>query len=419
MMRPEVSDPVGIHSGAATQLGLGERPRWIQVLSHISPEFGGIAASVPELARATEETGAYACDSVAFCSNEEMSGAAPSLRNAVRIFSPSRLRNLLDLQMRRELYASIQSAKGIHIHGLWETHCTAGARLARAIRRPYIVSAHGMLDAWSVRQKRFKKAFYAALVETPILKRAACLRALTSTEADDYRRIGLPNPIVVVPNGVSVPPAVTAGLFFEQFPELAGKRIALFLGRLHAKKGVDILLEAWSSLGSSGSALPGANAHLVIAGPCDDVTRARLAAFSAQLRIQHSVTFTGMLAGPRKWAALAAAHSFVLPSYSEGFSVSILEALAMALPVIISEPCHMPEVSEHGAGWVIRPEAAAVRDALAAFFACSQTEAEAMGYRGRMLAQQHYAWPVVGRQMAEVYQWLEGGPKPKSVEVLL
>ncbi|MBL8210487.1 MAG: glycosyltransferase [Bryobacterales bacterium] len=418
MTRLEVSEPIGTQPAVAASLGAGDRPRWIQVLSHISSEFGGIAASVPELARATEETGAYICDSVAFCSSQEIAGAAPSLRNTVRIFSPSRLRNLLDFQMRRDLYASIQSAKGIHIHGLWETHCTAGARLARAIRRPYIVSAHGMLDAWSVRQKRFKKAFYAALIETPILKRAACLRALTSTEADDYRRIGLPNPIVVVPNGVAVPPAVTPELFFELFPKLAEKRIALFLGRLHAKKGVDLLLEAWSGLCQGSAGAPG-NAHLVIAGPCDDATQTRLHGLCAPLGIENSVTFTGMLAGSRKWAALAAAHAFVLPSHSEGFSVSILEALAMALPVIISEPCHMPEVGEHGAGWVVRPEPQAVRDALAAFYACSQTEAEAMGYRGRRLAHQHYAWSVVGRQMAEVYQWLEGGPKPQSVEVLL
>jgi glycosyltransferase involved in cell wall biosynthesis len=272
------------------------------------------------------------------------------------------------------------------------------------------VSAHGMLDRWALQQKRFKKALYAALMEIGNLQRAVCLRALTRSEADDYRRIGLTNPIAIVPNGVDVPKGISADPFWKAHPDLAGRRIVLFLGRLHPKKGLHLLLEAWSKIACSASDL-----HLVIAGPDSDNTQASLERMIDDLGLRHRVTLAGMLTGTHKWSALAAADLFVLPSYSEGFSVAILEALAMGVPVIASQACHIPEVSEYECGWVIEPARVPLERALDEFLHISPVQ---MGMRGQLLIEKRFGWSVVGRQMAEVYDWALGGSKPTNVEVV-
>ena len=120
--------------------------------------------------------------------------------------------------------------------------------LAREAGKPYIIAAHGMLEGWALQQKKLKKTLYSLLVERPNLRGAACLQALTRAEADDYRRFGLKNPVAVIPNGVDVPPQVSSDLFLWTFPQLKGKRLVTFLSRLHRKKGLDILCQAWSRI---------------------------------------------------------------------------------------------------------------------------------------------------------------------------
>ncbi|MDP8989685.1 MAG: glycosyltransferase [Acidobacteriota bacterium] len=334
-------------------------------------------------------------------------------RAQAEFFPPSRLRWMYDLSLRKRFRETIRKAQGIHIHGVWEPHCAVTASLARACKRPYIISAHGMLDRWALHQKRLKKALYAALIELGNLQRAACLRALTRDEADDYRRIGLTNPIAIIPNGVDVPRGVNAELFWEGNPDLRGKRIALFLGRLHPKKGLHLLLQAWAR-----AARAEMNLHLVIAGPDSDNTQASLERMVDDLNLRHCVTLAGMLSGARKWSALAAANLFVLPSYSEGFSIAVLEALAMRLPVLVSHPCHIPEVSEFKCGWVIEPELTPLEEAIEEFSHLSPHAAALMGQRGRTLIEDRFWWPVIGRQMSEVYDWALGGPKPVGVEIV-
>jgi glycosyltransferase involved in cell wall biosynthesis len=269
-----------------------------------------------------------------------------------------------------------------------------------------------MLDSWALQQKRLKKALYAALVETRTLRQAACLRALTVNEVDDYRRLGLSNPIAIVPNGIGLPAGVNANLFWQTYPQLVGKRVVLFLGRLHQKKGLHLLVQAWAKLKRQAD-----DAHLVIAGPDSDNMRVSLEQLTTELKLRSSITFAGMLIGERKWSALAAAKLFVLPSYSEGFSMAVLEALAMGIPVVVTVPCHVPEVTDHDCGWVIPSALTGLEGALEEFLQLSPAEASRMGERGRGLARQRFHWSVVGKQMAEVYHWLQGGSKPTTAEI--
>jgi glycosyltransferase involved in cell wall biosynthesis len=107
----------------------------------------------------------------------------------------------------------------------------------------------------------------------------------------------------------------------------------------------------------------------------------------------------------------------VLPSYSEGFSVAVLEALAMGVPALVTAPCHIPEVSIHACGWVIPPEQGRLEDALDEFLGLSNEEAVRLGERGRRLARQRFHPSVVGKQMGQVYDWLQGGARPSSVDI--
>lgn len=383
---------------------------WLQVLSHVDPKFGGIASSVPQLSQATEAQGGPQCPIAGFCHPEEkMPGME---RGRGKHYSAHRVRWMLDHNLRNRFRQTIREAQGVHIHGVWEPHCNVAAAAARACNRPYIISAHGMLDLWALRQKRVKKALYAALIEARNLQRAACLRALTMDEVHDYRRVGLTNPVAVVPTGVDVPPGTTGDLFWETYPNLAGRRIVLFLGRIHQKKGLELLLEAWSRIPQ-----PTDDVHVVVAGP-DDGNLEILKQMVQNLGIEKSVTFAGMLNGEQKWSALRAASVFVLPSYSEGFSVAVLEALAMGLPVIITDQCHFPEVKDHHCGWVIEPEVEQVEQALTEFLRMAPEEAVRMGQFGKELIEKRFRWSVVGKQMADVYAWLLGGPKPATVEIL-
>jgi glycosyltransferase involved in cell wall biosynthesis len=385
---------------------------WPQVVSHLDPRYGGIAMSVPQLARATEAHSSHECPVLSFCDKEELAQIPAGQRIEVGTFPSDRIRWMVDTSLARRLKEMVRASGGVHIHGIWETHCMVTAGVARACKRPYMISAHGMLDHWALNRHRLKKALYAALVETRGLQRAACLRALTVNEVDDYRRLGLINPIAIVPSGIDAQPEINADLFQRAYERLAGKRIVLFLGRLHYKKGLRLLLQAWARVARRDDGI-----HLMIAGPDSEGTEASLERMTDELELRSSVTFAGMLNGAHKWSALARASLFVLPSYSEGFSIAVLEALAMGVTVVVTRQCHIPEVAVYGCGWVIEPEQGQLERTFEDFLRLSPDETAQMAERGRELVQRRFQWSVIGKQMAEVYDWLEGGAKPSGVEI--
>jgi glycosyltransferase involved in cell wall biosynthesis len=284
--------------------------------------------------------------------------------------------------------------------------------LARTTHKPYIVSAHGMLEKWALKHRQLKKWIYSFLIERSNLQDAACLHALTRAEVEDYRRYGLRNPVVLIPNGVDVPRTAAPDMFLEAYPHLKGKRLTIFLSRIHYKKGLDVLCEAWCNVHHKC-----ADAHLVLAGPDFENTRSTIQAQINELRINTSVSFTGMLRGAMKWSALAAAEVFVLPSYSEGFSVAVLEAMGMGVPVVISRACNFPEVADEGCGFVIGPNAGEVQNALTQLLLANHSDVVRMGNRGRQLVSTRYTWSAVGRQISAMYDWVLGGPEPASVPV--
>ena len=386
---------------------------WLEVVSHLDPRYGGLSAVVPRLGLEMEHDGTVEVGLAAFCSPGEHFVPPGYEDERLSHWPVSRMAWLRDGSLRKRLRDLVRATDGLHVHGLWEQSTAMACGLARELGKPYVLSAHGMLEPWALKNKQLKKLLYAALSERANVDGAACLHALTRSEAVNYRYFGARGPIVVVPNGVTVPATLSSAAFLDAYPDLRERRILLFMSRLHPKKGLDLLVEAWANLAARWP-----EAQLVLAGPDFEGTQAKIEALVADRGLKDRVVFTGMLNAEMKWSALAAAECFLLPSHSEGLSMSALEAMGAGLPVIVTEQCNMPEVRTLDLGWEIDPAVGPLVSAMKDVLGNTPTTNREIGRRGRQLVDERYSWPTVARQMAEVYAWVLGGPEPDSVEVL-
>jgi glycosyltransferase involved in cell wall biosynthesis len=307
----------------------------------------------------------------------------------------------------------IRAAGVLHLHGLWQTHTRRGALAARRARVPYLVAAHGMAEPWAMRHKALKKKIYTALVEGKNLRLAACLHALSRPEVGHLRALAPRTPVCFVPNGVDLAPLENLPDRAEleaEFPELRGKFVLLFFSRIHLKKGLDLLADALSAVAATRPDL-----HVLLAGRDDGALgpfRQRCEASGTAGRL----TWVGHVSGARARQVWGAADAFVLPSYSEGFSMAILEALACRLPALVTTACHFPELAAAGGGIVVEPTTAGVTAGLRALLERSPAERAALGLRGRALVERQYTWDRQARRLADVYRWLAGGgPAPEAV----
>lgn len=384
--------------------------RALHVINSLRPEDGGTSVSVPALVVATAETGRYENTIVrtdGYVRVDSLGSGSKCVGTSLSI-----LRTLSNLAVGGFLNDAIRQADVVQIHGLWQRHCVTTGILARRHRKPIVISAHGMLEPWALRNKSWKKWPYSLLLERPNLRQAAVLRALTVAEVDNYRQFGLSNPVVVIPNAVDTPPKASPDLFLSNWPRLRGQRVVLYLSRIHYKKGVDILAKAWARIAAQ---FP--DAHLVIAGPDSEATQSTVEQLVKEGSIGDRVTFTGPVYGELKASLLSAASLFVLPSHSEGFSLAILESLAAGVPVIITDHCNFPEVAQSGSGWIIAPTLLELERSLREALETTASDLSSRGQRGRQLVQDNYSWSRVGQQMADVYDWVLGGPRPGTVEI--
>lgn len=242
------------------------------------------------------------------------------------------------------------------VNGLWQYHSYGTWKALRGIGVPYYVFPHGMLDPWFKRTyplKHLKKWLYWPWAEYRVLRDAERVlftaeeeRVLARESFSLYRANE-----EVVAFGTNPPPTDASALrahFLAQHPQLAGKRLILFLGRIHEKKGCDLLIEAFASVRDFDP-----RAHLVMAGPDGGEWQAQLQTLAEKLGIADRITWTGMLGGDMKWGAFHASDAFALPSHQENFGIAVAEALGCSLPVLISDKVNIwREVQTDGAGIV-------------------------------------------------------------------
>jgi glycosyltransferase involved in cell wall biosynthesis len=370
----------------------------LHVIRSAEPSTGGTATVALFLAREQSSLGYGVC--LAAENVPDNLWAPPSMK--VARVPPSRIR--CHPRAHQILVESLASADIVHLHGIWDRVLIRTARLARLMHKPYVVAPHGMLDPWCLQQKPWKKRLALALGYRRMLNRASGLHLLNPDERRLIEPLRLSAPCAVVPNGISladIDPLPPRDLFAIGRSELAGDPYILFLGRLHKKKGLECLTEAFSRLSFR---FP--RVHLVICGP-DDGARAECEQQVVRLGMTTRIHFIGPLYGRDKVSALAGASCFCLPSHQEGFSIAILEALACRVPVVISENCHFPDVAAVGAGFVVQLNVKQVSESLARVLGDPAT-ARAMGDAGRRLVEERYTWHRAAELSIEMYQDILG-----------
>ena len=308
----------------------------------------------------------------------------------------------------------IEGSEVVHFHGLWQAHTRVGARVARRANVPYLMAAHGMAEPWAMRHKALKKKVYIALVEGRNLRRASCLHALSRPEIHHLRALAPRTPIGLVPNGVNLAPFENLpprSVLERDHPELVGKFVVLFFGRLHSKKGLDLLAQAMGSIRHDHP-----DVHVLLAG-LDDGALTPFRAQAEAAGVADRYTYVGHVGGEQARAVWAAADAFILPSYSEGFSMAILEALACRLPCVVTTTCHFNELDAAGAAIVVEPTADAVTAGLRVLLDRSNAERAELGRRGRALVETEYTWDRQAERLTGLYRWVaHGGTIPEAVE---
>ena len=203
------------------------KPRWLHVVSHTDPRYGGLSAAVPSLAAALGEQQSVAVSLAAFC-HEGEEFRPTMLADHVSFWPTSRTQWVMNRDLKANFVEALREADGLHIHGIWEESTAVACRLARRLEKPYVLSAHGMLEPWALGAKKLKKQVYAALIERDNVAGAACLHALTAAEAEQYRRFGLPAPLRSCLTRWTCPLTPMRSCFWTGFPHLRGKRLVLF-----------------------------------------------------------------------------------------------------------------------------------------------------------------------------------------------
>lgn len=289
----------------------------------------------------------------------------------------------------------------IHIHSLWHYPGYAAAQQARKYETPTLISPRGTLQGWSLRQKRLKKAIYTHFIQRRLMSAASACHALTDTERSELEAFGVHSRIRVCPNGVTCPPLSPndGRLFRSEFSQLGDSPFILFLGRLHPKKGVDLLLRAFLAVVRD---LPEGTA-LVLAGPDDSGLVQQLQRQAQQSGFADRVFFTGLLDDTLKFSAMRAARFLVHPSHSEGLSLVSLEALAAGLPMVVSKRCNLDDV--HGRiGLVVEPSQDELRSALLKLGRdTSDSRLQQMAVKARAEAESTYAWDKIACSMENIY----------------
>lgn len=376
--------------------------RILHVVWSLSPETGGPPAAVRGLCGELNRLGhQVSIWTTSFGVNAEVR----SIEGAVEIraypvdglkkwhYSPA---------MGRALRSEAAGFDIVHVHGMWlyPTTAAAGACIKREI--PYILRPCGMLSRYSLGRKRLKKRLYGSVLERRNLSRAAAVHFTSERESLESELFGAQTPVLVVPNGVDlIDGAGNAGACrdFRIRHGIGERRYVLYLGRLNEKKGLDLLCNAFLLAAEE---FP--DVCLVIAGPDKNQYARALKERTSAAVLRGRIIFTGFLEGEDKRAALSEAELFAHPSLDENFGMSIVEAMAAGLPILVSDGVDIhPEIRDAGAGLVVPLDASAVAGAIRDVLG-DQASASAMGERGRKLVREKYDLRVVGKTMAAAYQ---------------
>jgi len=303
-----------------------------------------------------------------------------------------------------ELKKVIKCFDIVHIHSLYLFHGMISGYYCRRYNVPYLIRPHGTLDPFIYKRHRFRKSLMEFLFEQQNFNYAHAIHFTTEEEM----KLATTSNLMLKPKGIVVPLGIELseyknlpeyGTFRAKYPEINGKKIILFLGRINFKKGLEILIKAYSKITNLRS-----DVHLVIAGPDNNGFEKRVKEWLKDKALLDRTTFTGMLYGKEKLSVLRDADAFVLPSYSENFGLSVIEAMACGLPVIISDRVNIwGEVSKKGAGKVIPCDGNQLAKSIIELLD-NKDLAKHMGLKGKALVSDHFEWSKIASKLENVYR---------------
>ncbi|MEM1154330.1 MAG: glycosyltransferase [Pseudomonadota bacterium] len=362
--------------------------RICHVLPTFDPAHGGPLVAAIRLAESQAELG-HLVTLAAFCRDTEllaMQRASTDSRVEIRGLSKTGdFRAILPFDI-------------VELHGVWEISLLEAARVCRIQKTPYIVCPHGMLDHWSMQQKALKKRLALTFTHKRMLAEASAIHALNQHEAEVIGQRRLNDRIEVVPNGVDEQTGVERVDTQTDLMDLPHPGYVLFLGRLHYKKGLDMLATSWKHVIDH---VP--DATLVVAGPDEDGSIGNMRATLTSCGIDNSVVELGAIYGRDKWRLINDCGVFVLPSRQEGFSIAVLEALACGKPVVITTGCNFDEVQTEGAGLVCDFDPAQLSQALLTLMKDKELRGQ-MGVCGKDMVKRKYQWHDIAERSLNLYR---------------
>lgn len=385
----------------------------VHFMTQVHLEVGGPARVLLDLCAALAGAGnrvtlATVVDTDVPSARTRNGGGAGGLFDVVKLPGPLKENGRISLGAVRRMDALLCDADVLHIHEVWSVGSVQIAAVARRRGVPYVLTTHGTLDAWAIHQKRLKKSLFLMLFGRFLLGGAAVLHFACKGELEQAARWLFGARSVVLPFVFDLSSYFTplaSGAVDEMLPELSDPRPkVLFLGRVVATKGVELLLHAAARARRSGSSF-----LVVIAGPCRPEYLAALRALAARLSIEDMVLFTGMVRGDLKAALLQRCDLFCLPTEHESFGVVILEAMAAGLPVVTTPNVHLSRDLDSDALMIVERSAAAWGEAITNLLADSSRRRR-LGERGRDCARRY----MDPRRVVAGYQAMYEGARRRS-----
>jgi len=366
------------------------------IVSHIDEEASGPSYSVPRLAQAV----AVAQDQFVVLATLDRGGGTHSFEHITHMaFAQAPFPRKLGVSLPMWNWLGKAKSHGIsliHSHGLWMMPNIYPARAAARAGIPHVIAPRGTLDPAALVYSAYAKRLVRWLGQDASLKGATAFHATSSIEAGHIRAQGLHQPIVLSPNGIDIPPAV--------HKIRGGRRTLLYLGRLHEKKGLDMLLQAWMTLEP---VFP--DWDLRIVGKGCEIFELELKRDIARRGLTR-VILDGPVYADDKLDAFQQAELFVLPTRGENFGMVVAEALAAGTPVLTTTAAPWSELEQNNAGWCCSPEVVSIKMTLELALALDRDTLMAMGMRGRAWMARAYGWEVISSRLVNAYEWLSIPP---------
>jgi glycosyltransferase involved in cell wall biosynthesis len=397
--------------------------RILQVVATLAPRQGGPSVACPELSRELVRQGHHVS---IYASNVDGLGKLnvpldrPVMDDGVEVHyfrgwsEPSRY--MFSASMWSALRDTVATFDVVHIYSIYGFSSSAAAYWCRKRGVPHLVHPHGSLDPFLRRRHRPRKWIHEKLLAERDYRKATGVLFNSAEEmrlASDWPGLKISRdgkapkrfvvPVGLDPRWLQEPDAAAGERLRNQFPELRGRRLVVYFGRINFKKGLDILARAFAKVARDRQ-----DVRLVLAGPDTEGYGDKVRGWLAEGGVLEKATFTGLLEGDLRFAALQQADVFALTSYTENFGQVVAEAMASRVPVLISDQVNIwPEVKQSDAGIVVRCDVEATADALRTMLA-DPVRGREMGANGRRWTSEHLPWSVVAAQMARAYEDIAG-----------